>query len=159
VNIWSENFSGAVALRVNGDGITELGRITQEDPETVEPGQSDCRVVDPSQFTQDDGEFFWIAQDGLLLACGEQDEGGATGHVCDPIPVDDLRTWTNDGEVPDGLDGVDRVEICWPEGIDWERKIRRTLVIDDSLWSLSNSRLQANDLDTLEIGDIVDLPA
>ncbi|MEL6891536.1 MAG: beta-propeller domain-containing protein [Actinomycetota bacterium] len=158
VNQWSENFSGAVALRVNGDGIEELGRITQDDPDTVEPGQTDCRLIEPGTFTEEDGEFFWIAQEGLLLACDEQDQGGATGYFCDAIPGEELKFWTADGELPEELQGIDRIEICWPEGIDWQRQIRRTLVIDGSLWSLSNSRLQANDIVTLAQGDIVELP-
>ncbi len=157
VNIWNENFAGAVALRVNEDGIEELGRVSQLDPETSEPGQTDCQVLDTANLTEEDGEFFWIAQEGLVLLCGDQDQGGATGFQCDPIPAEELRFWTNDGELPAGVEGFDRVELCWPQGIDWQRQIRRTLVIDDSLWTLSESRLQANDIATLAVTDIVDL--
>ncbi|MEM1332423.1 MAG: beta-propeller domain-containing protein [Actinomycetota bacterium] len=159
VTQWSENFSGAVALRVTADGIDELGRISQEDPDDVAPGQTDCRVLSAEEFSEDeDGEFFWMAQEGLVLACDADDQGGATGFSCDSIPVDELRFWTADETVPEQFEGADRAELCWPEGIDWERQIRRTLIIDDSLWTLSNSRLQANDLTTLATGDVAILP-
>ena len=38
----------------------------------------------------------------------------------------------------------------------WPRAQRRTLVIEDSLWTLSNERLQSNDLATLDITATVD---
>ena len=157
VTQWSEGFTGAVALRVTADGIEELGRVTQVDPDGVEPGQTDCRIVGADEFPDNAGELTWIAEEGLVLACGDGDEGGATGYICDPIPADELRFYTSDGEAPDGLEGVDRVEICWPEGFDYGRQIRRTLVIEDSLWTLSNERLQSNDLATLDITAIVPL--
>lgn len=157
VTQWSEGFTGAVALKVTADGIEELGRVTQLDPDGTEPGQTDCRVIEPGTFSEDDGELFWIAQDGLLLGCGDDDQGGATGYFCDPIPVDELRFWTNDGSVPAEVAGDDRVELCWPEGFDYGRQIRRTLVIEDSLWTLSQQRLQSNDIATLAVTDIVDL--
>ena len=157
VTQWSEGFTGAVALRVTGAGIEELGWVTQLDADGTAPGQTDCRVIEPGAFAEDNGDLFWVAQEGLLLGCAEGDQGGATGYLCNPIPASELEFWTDDGSVPPEVAGDVRVEACWPEGFDYGLQIRRTLVIEDSLWTLSQERLQSNDIVTLDVTDIVDL--
>jgi Beta propeller domain len=162
---WSDQFSGAVVLNVTADGITEQGRVTHVDETNEQPGVTDCEVFDGSGLTEADGELFWITQDpsSRLQLCGPDDQGGATGYSCDVIPVDEIENWFSVGDDQGGtgaldLTGVDHLEWCWVDGgVDWQKQIQRTLVIDASVWSMSNGRLQANDLTTLERTAAVDL--
>jgi len=163
---WETQFSGAVVLDVTADGITERGRITHVEEDRDEPGITDCDIFDGSELTEADGEMFWITQEdpnSRIQLCGPDDRGGATGYYCEVIPVDEIDNWFyigDDSSFSDrlDLDDVDRIEWCWLDGgVDWQKQIRRTLVIDGDLWTLSNERLQANDLDTLETSDVVKL--
>lgn len=161
---WSEQYSGAVVLNVSADGLVEQGRVTHVDDD-VQSGQTDCDVVSFDGLTEQDGDLFWITQDPgtQVQTCGPNDAGGATGHYCDVIAVDQIDDWFYTGDREPSfsdwvdLDGVDRIEWCWVDGLDWERQIRRTLVIDGQLWTLSNERLQANDLSTLTTTSAVEL--
>ena len=47
----------------------------------------------------------------------------------------------------------EKLQICWPDGNNFPPSIMRTLVIGDSLWSLSWDHLQSNALATLERTD------
>jgi hypothetical protein len=160
---WSDQFSGAVLLNVTADGITEQGRVSHVDDSTEPTGTSDCDEFDGSELTEADGEIFWLTQDGSarLQLCGADDVGGAVGYACDVIGLDEVAAYffpRDDGTSLIDLTGVDRLELCWLNGgVDWQRQIQRTLVIDGSLWSLSNGRLQANDLATLNRTAAVDL--
>jgi hypothetical protein len=158
---WQDGFSGAIVLNVTADGITEQGRITHIDETTEELGATDCDVFDGSGLTEANGDLFWIAQDSRLQLCGPEDQGGATGHYCDVVPVDELQYRIYLGEEGDSvfdLEGVDRFEWCWLNGgIDPQTQIQRTLVIDGTLWTMSNGRLQANDLTTLDRTAAIDL--
>ncbi len=157
---WSDQFAGAVVLNVTEDGISEQGRISQRDDADEPTGVTDCRVLtsdDVPDLDENDGELFWILQEpgSQFQLCGADDEGGATGHSCEIIPVDQLDEWFWTGEedgLPIDLEGVDRIEWCWPDGgfDGYNERIQRTLVIGDQLWTMSPTGLQANDLDTLD---------
>jgi uncharacterized secreted protein with C-terminal beta-propeller domain len=158
---WSDQFSGAVVLNVTVDGISEQGRVTHVDETNEQPGVTDCEIFDGAGLTEADGDLFWITQDpsAQLQLCGADDQGGAIGYSCEVIAVDRIENWFSLGEAGSiDLTGIDHLEWCYLDGaIDWQRQIQRTLVIDGSLWSMSNGRLQANDLATLDRTAAVDL--
>ena len=148
-----------MVLNVTEDGITEQGRISQRDDAEEPAGITDCRVLtsDDVPLDEGDGDLFWILQESgsQLQLCGSDDEGGATGHYCEVIPVSDIDSyfWTGEeGGFPVDLSGVDRIEWCWIDGgfDGYNERIQRTLVIGDQLWTMSPTGLQANDLATLD---------
>ncbi len=159
-SLWSGQTNGAALLRIEDGSITDLGRVTHT-PATVPP-TSDCRVLGVDDLPEDT-ELFFIAQDvSIVQYCGPNDTGGYGSWYCDVIPLADLRFWgdleTMD-ELIDDLTGGrfdpdqpddDRVEICWPDGGTHRYDIQRSLVIDDTLWTMSPTQLQANDLDVLD---------
>ncbi|MDG1267469.1 MAG: beta-propeller domain-containing protein [Ilumatobacter sp.] len=157
---WSEQFAGAVVLKVTENGIFEQGRIRQQDETEKPTGMTDCRVLnseDLDGLDENDGELFWILQEpsSQFQLCGAEDEGGATGYSCEIIPVGELDEWFWTGDQNDlfiDLTGVDRIEWCWPDGGfgGYNERIQRTLVIGDQLWTMSPAGLQANDLATLD---------
>lgn len=168
---WAEEFSGAIVLNVSEDGLTEQGRVSHVVETGGEKGLTDCEVFTGEGLTEADGDLFWITQEfggseSQLQFCEANDIGGATGHsYCDTIPIGEIDDWfyAEEGgrsfsEVAGiDLDGIDRIEWCWSEGIDWQKQIWRTLIIDGQLWSFSNSQLQANDLATLDTTNVVNL--
>ena len=91
-----------------------------------------------------EGEFI-IGDGGQIQICGEG-QSGAVGLYCD--------VWWDELAKDEASDVTGRLEVCWPEGPRTD-PIVRTLVTGDTLWSLSWSRLQANDLQTLTPGPFV----
>jgi hypothetical protein len=155
---WSEQFAGAVVLNVTDDGIVEQGRITHRGDAEEPTGVTDCRVltVDDVPGLDDDSELFWILQEpgAQFQLCGSDDVGGATGHSCEVLPVSEIDEFFLDREdsFPIDLDGVDRIEWCWPDGgfDGYSERIQRSLVVGDQLWTMSPTGLQANELATLD---------
>ena len=152
---YRDQFAGAIVLNVTADGITEQGRISHVEDDDTPNGQTDCEVVDGSQFGQD-SEFFWIGQQGgQIQLCTAQDQGGSTGLFCNPVPVGELEDWW--GVSAEQLDidtaGFERFELCWPNWNGYESAIQRTIVIDGNLWTLSPTAIQSNDLASLDRSD------
>ena len=156
VQNYQDQFFGAVAFRVDTEAgtLTEAARITHEPEEGLAVGTTQCQVLEASFFDQFEGrnnefeELFYFAMElefgnGQAQAC-QDGQGGAFGMFCDRLD------WI-DADI--GIDGT--LELCWPEG--GEDPIVRTLVIGDTLWSLSWSRVQANDLATFNAGEFVDI--
>lgn len=158
VQNWNEQFWGAIAFRIDleAGSIEEAGRISHEPESGTEVGSTDCQVIEPAQlekFQGGDTEFSgfaeeaqWIAQDGGQIQACQPEETGASGLICE------RWDWLQSSEL--GLDGD--IEVCWPQGPQSDPVVR-TLVIGDTLWSLSWSRLQANDLASLDAGAFVEL--
>ena len=48
-----------------------------------------------------------------------------------------------------GIADGDRIEVCWPET--YQESIQRSLVANDTLWTMAPSALQANRLEDLSI--------
>jgi hypothetical protein len=49
-----------------------------------------------------------------------------------------------------------RLEVCYPDGGSREA-IQRSLVIDDTIWTMTPSLLQGNDVDTFRAEDRVNI--
>ena len=153
VQSWAGDVNGALLFDLR-DGITEIGRVSH-----VAPGDepsSDCRVIDGDSLTPDGSELYWIAQDGHVQVCGPDDVGGWAGSTCEPIQGDQIDSWFWDAEARNrdlevlGLRPGDVVELCWPDGGSQEA-IQRSLIADGTLYTVSASTLQANDLDGLAV--------
>ncbi len=162
VQNWQEQFFGAVAFRIDLDEgtITEAGRVAHEPDESDTLGNTNCEVLPDDIFEQFVGqdselgvmseEMQFMGGEGQFQDCA-RGQSGANGYYCEPwdwIPMTDA-----DRDAA-GIDGT--LEFCWPEG-PGQDPIVRTIVIGDTLWSLSWSRLQANDLVTLDAGDFVSI--
>jgi hypothetical protein len=148
---WSTGFFGGVALRTD-DGLREAGRITHE--LGAAGATSDCRVIEIPE------DYY---EPGLVMqVCGSDDIGGYGDHYCEVLPAEEAR-WiaVEFGEIGLDIDELieddDRLELCWPPYDESRAAIQRSLVIGDSLWTLSWRALQANDLDTLDVQHTIPL--
>lgn len=158
VQNWQEQFWGAIAFRIDLDAgtIEEAGRISHE-PDTDSPvGATECTVIDPETLEEFQGgdtelagfaeEAFWISQEGGQIQVCDRGESGAASLHCERWDWMDTSALAPEGDL----------EVCWPQGPSAD-PIVRNIVIGDTLWSLSWSRLQANDLATLDAGPFVEL--
>jgi len=137
------DFNGAILFDVSDGAIVELGRVSHV-PETGEP-TTDCRQIFPEDLSEDT-ELYWIAQDGRVQVCDGDDVGGYGNWFCETIRQDELQYWfasaSDAEETFDRLDmdSDDYVQFCWPEGGNWDLQIQRSLVIEDTLWTMSWSQ-------------------
>lgn len=158
VQNWQEQFWGSVAFRIDLDAgtIEEAGRLSHEPDGGSAIGTTDCSVIEPADLEKFQGqpgelagfaeEAVWIGQDGGQIQVCDPGDSGATGLFCE------RWDWMDTSEL--GIEGD--LEVCWPQGPQGD-PIVRNIVIGDTLWSLSWSRLQANDLGTFEAGPFVEL--
>lgn len=169
VNTWNsgQQWAGVVLLRIDGDSITEVGRIDHVD-DAVEPGRTECRTLTEDDLeTTDQGEFEsefeYMVVDGygLILDCEEGESHSATGFECYEEP------WMADEADRIGIDIEGTLVSCWPIG-DGVPQISRSMVLPDGeLWTVSSpwgwlggsgpARLQVNDLTTFERLDAMNL--
>jgi hypothetical protein len=155
VQTWNGDFNGAVLVDLT-DGITELGRVSHV-PIEGEPS-SDCREITSADLTSEESELYWMTQEnsGHIQLCEPDAAGGWGGWYCEVIPFDEIDAWFGSGNAAIGdLTAIgagsgDRIEMCWPDGGHMEA-IQRSLVIDDTLWTVTPSSLQANSLVSLDV--------
>ncbi len=135
-----------------GDTITEIGRVSHVDSARLD---TDCRVLTTDDVPED-SELWWMANEPSIQfqLCGADDNGGYGNSYCETIPVEEIRYWFGDESLGDdvittlGAGPDDRFEICYPDD-NYQEQIRRSLVANDVLWTMSPADLQANDLDSL----------
>ena len=157
VQNYRDDFYGAVAFQVDTDAgtLTEAARITHEPEDGQALGTTDCQVLEASFFDQFEGrnnefeELFYFGMElefgnGQAQACAD-DQGGAVGMFCE------RWDWVD----ADAIDIDGTLELCWPD--EGQDPIVRTVVIGDTLWSLSWSRVQANDLSSFAAGEFVEI--
>ncbi len=161
INTWDsgQQWAGVVLLRVEDGTITEVGRIDHDD-ESVEPGQTECRVLTEDDVDRDGGEpdseleYMVIDDYGLILDCADGESRSATGFECYDEP------WMAEEAERLGVELEGTIVSCWPIG-DGVPQISRSMVLPDGeLWTVSSpwgllggsgpARLQVNDLTTLD---------
>jgi len=140
---WQDDFAGAIVFKLD-DGIREFGRISH-DKDDAQVSQSECR-----QYTTGEG----FEEDMIVQVCGPTDINFVDGYFCEVLPNEELE-WIDkefglDVVLADVIGPEDHVEICWPEYRDWN-PIQRSLVIGDSLWTMSWRSLQSNALTDLAV--------
>ncbi len=151
VNVWQENFAGAIVLEVADGEITEVGRIDHSSSD-VSFGVTDCRRVDPGELGQWGEDLRFELEEGgaLAIVCGPNDEPAVSGYYCDePIPAGEAASFYGYRDFALEAADSDTFSLCWREYYGGADPILRTLVVDDQLWSLSWRFLQANSLDDL----------
>jgi len=116
------------------DGIREFGRI-----------ESECQ-----QYTTGEG----FEEDMIVQVCGPTDINFVDGYYCEVLANEELE-WIDkefglDVVLADVIGPEDHIEICWPEYRDWN-PIQRSLVIGESLWTMSWRSLQSNTLADLTL--------
>ena len=144
-------FYGAVVLSVDrATGITEKGRVSHGTEKPANLGASDCRRVTAEELRQ----WGTPASDSLALVCEPGQAGGAVGYQCNRVSSPEIESFAPGAatKVPKGA----HIEFCYPV---WNQPmpVQRSLVIGTSLWTLSQQRLQANELGTLVTTARVDL--
>jgi len=150
---WQEGFGGAIAVTVSREtGITELGQLDNtlaEDDQLSEVTQ--CEVY-KSQWNDE------------VQVCGPGEKPIAGDFECyqDEYLSDnpqELEWLAEDFGIEDGISVPDghTVNFCYPSGPQFE-SIQRSIVIGDSLWTLSDKSLQRNGLETLQRETRLELP-
>jgi hypothetical protein len=169
INTWNggQQWAGVVLLRIEGESITEVGRIDHADASIV-PGQTECRTLTEDDLGSTDrgefeSEFEYMVVDGygLILDCEEGESHSATGFDCYDEP------WIAEEADRIGIDVDGTLVSCWPIG-EGVPQISRSIVLPDGeLWTVSSpwgwlggsgpARLQVNDLTTFERLDALNL--
>jgi hypothetical protein len=153
VQSWSGSFNGAIVFDIGDETITELGRISH-----IEDGaapSSDCRVLGVDDVPEE-SELFWLTQEAHVQICESDQVGGYGGRWCEVIPASDIKFWVENEAVGGetmaelGIDDDDRIELCWPDEY-YVEQIQRSLVIDGTVWTMTPSALQANDLTSFDV--------
>ena len=131
-----DDFFGAVALRVNRDGVAELGRVSHREQQIVFEG---CRPVDNQELARAFGG------DSEIRICPLDAPNRYGNQDCEPMKPEWAREEWPSIDIADD----EKVIICWI----WTPPIQRLLVIGDTLWTMSEQALQANNLNTFVFED------
>ena len=130
------SFFGAVALQVNRDGVAELGRVSHREQQIVFEG---CRPVDNQELARTFGG------DNEMRICPLDAPDRYGNQECDPMKPEWAREEWPSIDIADD----EKLIICWI----WTPPIQRLIVIGDTLWTMSEHALQANDLSTFAYQD------
>ena len=147
-----------------GREATDTGRVTGakvslfdvSDP--ADPRTLDTLVLEggSSEVEWDARAFLWWAPEELAVVPISDWENNFTGAIALIVDTDSadpkitMRTRISH-DINQESD-----EDSW--GYDWDKQITRSMIINDDLWTLSRSYLQANDLETLDRRAWLDIP-
>ncbi len=147
-----------------GREATDTGRVTGakvslfdvSDP--ADPRTLDTLVLEggSSEVEWDARAFLWWAPEELAVVPISDWENNFTGAIALIVDTDSadpkitMRT-----RISHDID-QESDEDSW--GYDWNKQITRSMIINDDLWTLSRSYLQANDLETLDRRAWLDIP-
>ena len=131
-----ESFFGAVALRVNRDGVAELGRVSHREQQITFEG---CRPVDTDEL---DRAF---SGESEIRICPLDAPDRYGNQDCEPMKPEWAREEWPSIDIADD----EKLIICWI----WTPPIQRLLVIGETLWTMSEHALQANHLTTFAYKD------
>ena len=135
---WSSQFFGAVVLKTDG-GLREFGRITHHIEGSALPDE--CREVRPD-----------ASNAGVIVQiCGQGETGVVSGYYCSPAYDSVANIESGYGVDLGDVAPTDTVSVCWPDYEMQDPQILRSIVIGDSLWTLSWRSLQANSLGDLAV--------
>ena len=139
--------------RVTGAKVSLFDVSDPADPRTL-----DTLVLEggSSEVEWDARAFLWWAPEELAVVPMSNWDNGFNGAVALVVSTDSadpkitMRT-----RVSHDI-GQESDEDSW--GYDWNKQITRSMIINDDLWTLSRSYLQANDLETLDRRAWLDIP-
>ena len=135
-----DDFFGAVAIQVNRDGVAELGRVSHREQQIVFEG---CRPVDNRELTRAFGG------ETEMRICPLEAPDRYGNQECEPIKPE----WAREDFPSLDIADDEKLIICWI----WTPPIQRLIVIADTLWTMSEHALQANDLATFAYEDQFEL--
>ncbi len=142
--------TGAAVFRVSAEaGLDYQGLITHEPKDF--PFTTDCYY----EFNSEALDKNWEVP--LLLVCSPGEVGVPTGYNCETLAQG--NTSEIDLEALGTTVGPnDRFQLCWERNPVTDKRIDRSLIIGEEIWTLSLSLLQSNDLDDLDRGNRLPLP-
>ena len=132
-----ESFFGAVALRVNRDGVAEIGQVSHREQQVVYEG---CRPVDNEEVARAFG-----GGERITRICPLDAPERYANQDCEAMKPE----WAQEEWPSIDIADDEKLLICWV----WTPPIQRLLVIGDTLWTMSENALQANDLSTFAYED------
>ena len=132
-----ESFFGAVALRVNRDGVAEIGRVSHREQQVVYEG---CRPVDNEEVARAFG-----GGESITRICPLDAPERYANQDCEAMKPE----WAQEEWPSIDIADDEKLLICWV----WTPPIQRLLVIGDTLWTMSENALQANGLSTFAYED------
>lgn len=133
------DFFGAVALEITRDGITEIGRVSHREQQVVFEG---CRPVDNDEVARAFGS------ESEIRICPLDAPDNYPAQECS-----DETKWAREDFPAIDIGDDEKLIICWI----WTPPIQRLVVVGDTLWTMSEHALQANNLSTFAYEDQFEL--